>query len=199
MISIHAPREGGDDDPPVMRLLGDISIHAPREGGDMYTRSFCRLRAAFQSTPPARGATTPTPRAFATDCDFNPRPPRGGRPKKSKKLRKKPKISIHAPREGGDACFFCLSCPLEHFNPRPPRGGRHFCVSLQKMKTQFQSTPPARGATTKQFTHRRNNRFQSTPPARGATKRPMTIYGQELISIHAPREGGDRLLFFPDL
>ena len=35
MISIHAPREGGDytgaDSNPIVR---DISIHAPREGGD---------------------------------------------------------------------------------------------------------------------------------------------------------------------
>ena len=34
MISIHAPREGGDGDeaPAVQRVK--ISIHAPREGGD---------------------------------------------------------------------------------------------------------------------------------------------------------------------
>ena len=33
-ISIHAPREGGDDK--ILALTGDIeiSIHAPREGGD---------------------------------------------------------------------------------------------------------------------------------------------------------------------
>ena len=33
-----------------------ISIHAPREGGDQAARALLR-EAAFQSTPPARGAT----------------------------------------------------------------------------------------------------------------------------------------------
>ena len=33
-ISIHAPREGGDDHPPNDSPKDAISIHAPREGGD---------------------------------------------------------------------------------------------------------------------------------------------------------------------
>ena len=33
--------------------------------------------------------------------------------------------------------------------------------------------------------------FQSTPPARGATTQTATILGTLIISIHAPREGGD--------
>ena len=34
-ISIHAPREGGDTITDIdLRILLDISIHAPREGGD---------------------------------------------------------------------------------------------------------------------------------------------------------------------
>ena len=55
----------------------------------------------FQSTPPAWGATFP---AGVTDVDAG--------------------ISIHAPREGGDASFFSFMFTL-----------------------LFQSTPPARGAT----------------------------------------------------
>ena len=34
-----------------------ISIHAPREGGDDQGREHCQLSSQFQSTPPARGAT----------------------------------------------------------------------------------------------------------------------------------------------
>ena len=34
VISIHAPREGGDPDIVDKEVSGDISIHAPREGGD---------------------------------------------------------------------------------------------------------------------------------------------------------------------
>ena len=33
-ISIHAPREGGDDPKLADKLALNISIHAPREGGD---------------------------------------------------------------------------------------------------------------------------------------------------------------------
>ena len=57
-----------------------------------------------------------------------------------------------------------------NFNPRPPRGGRR-----------------VQGVSVMSFFI-----FQSTPPARGAT---MDFFGTILdmvISIHAPREGGDR-------
>ena len=37
-ISIHAPREGGDfDASDVDLIIFDISIHAPREGGDYWS------------------------------------------------------------------------------------------------------------------------------------------------------------------
>ena len=34
-ISIHAPREGGDKNESPILVDHEISIHAPREGGDM--------------------------------------------------------------------------------------------------------------------------------------------------------------------
>ena len=34
-------------------------------------------------------------------------------------------------------------------------------------------------------------RFQSTPPARGATTDIRNLHTNDSISIHAPREGGD--------
>ena len=57
-----------------------ISIHAPREGGDFLVR-FLSVR----------------------NCNFNPRPPRGGRLIYHPQKEQEQKISIHAPREGGDA------------------------------------------------------------------------------------------------
>ena len=56
-----------------------ISIHAPREGGDS---SANRCRSCW--------------------IHFNPRPPRGGRPRLKSYDREWLCISIHAPREGGD-------------------------------------------------------------------------------------------------
>ncbi len=56
----------------------------------------------------------------------------------------------------------------------------------------FQSTPPARGATTRCLEVVQLLLFQSTPPARGATGvRFFSIKMHLWISIHAPREGGD--------
>ena len=100
-------------------------------------------------------------------------------------------ISIHAPREGGDAPTPCASPAPPYFNPRPPRGGRlaHF---RRRSKDQFQSTPPARGATRPVrglccvFTD-----FNPRPPRGG---RLCPYCGSDEIgeiSIHAPREGGD--------
>ena len=57
-ISIHAPREGGDDPEDVRALNCEISIHAPREGGDLTVKRIGKIKIRFQSTPPARGATS---------------------------------------------------------------------------------------------------------------------------------------------
>ena len=79
-----------------------ISIHAPREGGD-------KARQLINIIYP----------------DFNPRPPRGGRPPGVHGKNLVRLISIHAPREGGDINIDLFS----------------------HGKQLFQSTPPARGAT----------------------------------------------------
>ena len=55
-ISIHAPREGGDNTAVLGLLQSTNSIHAPRQGGDYKGRD-----------------------CFSDTIDFNPRPPRGGR------------------------------------------------------------------------------------------------------------------------
>ena len=39
-ISIHAPREGGDDIGDILDQASNISIHAPREGGDSKDAQF---------------------------------------------------------------------------------------------------------------------------------------------------------------
>ena len=78
-ISIHAPREGGDSAQRLSVRSCQISIHAPREGGDPEQPMTADQILAFQSTPPARGATEI---ALGNRCIafyFNPRPPRGGR------------------------------------------------------------------------------------------------------------------------
>ena len=79
--------------------------HPPR-GGRLHLRDIVNARLRFQSTPPARGAT------IAVICDINAFQ----------------NVSIHTPREGGDA---------------PNRIAASIFLP-------FQSTPPARGATVRQ-------------------------------------------------
>ena len=57
-----------------------ISIHALREESDLQIPIFCIIGYKFQSTPSARRATPEAPTALYPERDFNPRPPRGGRP-----------------------------------------------------------------------------------------------------------------------
>ena len=107
--------------------------------------------------------------SLASIPHFNPRPPRGGRHFQECPRRLFWHISIHAPREGGDLLNLTLCPVLLHFNPRPPRGGRHGVTVTGGAYPEFQSTPPARGAT------------EVIAASRNAGD----------ISIHAPREGGD--------
>ena len=55
----------------------------------------------------------------------------------------------------------------------------------------FQSTPPVWGATEGRKTVTRRVVFQSTPPVWGATELLIILLIRLLISIHAPRVGGD--------
>ena len=125
-----------------------ISIHAPRAWCDNFVRGKCVDASEFQSTLPARGATSRPCLLVALTTYFNPRSPRGERryicmaylhswrfqstlPARGATQwitdNHPPRaiISIHAPREGSDR-LFSTGVPLQlHFNPRSPRGERH--------------------------------------------------------------------------
>ena len=125
-----------------------ISIHAPREGGD------------------------PTAERDVTSKEISIHAPReGGDVIVIHILSRSQIISIHAPREGGDHVLIGVELQQQDFNPRPPRGGRlrNPCIDTA------------------------TEEFQSTPPARGATDRGASYQCRRTISIHAPREGGDHL------
>ena len=152
-----------------MVAVVNISIHAPREGGDASISGAAVAHRKFQSTPPARGATV-ADGLYGFDVD----------------------ISIHAPREGGDAGGGVGVALRRHFNPRPPRGGRPQHRLLGHGCHQFQSTPPARGATCARWRLSEPEFISIHAPREGGDC--PSCYAEfldEYISIHAPREGGD--------
>ena len=103
-------------------------------------------------------------------------------------------ISIHAPRTGSDKRFQALPISGKYFNPRSPHGERQTLSSPPDFRKIFQSTLPARGATSSSASLLpARTSFQSTLPARGATVGKFIKSCEELISIHAPRTGSDLL------
>ena len=69
-------------------------------------------------------------------------------------------------------------------------------MSRRRMLRVFQSTLPARGATSLcPGYHLPHSTFQSTLPARGATIPDSTALNVVAISIHAPRTGSDQRLY----
>ena len=226
-VSIHAPARGATRWTCQRRSRTRFNPRAPR-GGRPRGRCHARPSAMFQSTRP-RGARR------ADDCrrSFQSTPPRGGRPSAEPSSGR---VSIHAPRAGGDTgssstarraarCFnpraprgarpaarrrhaIADTC----FNPRAPRGGRRWDSCRDDVGVEFQSTRPARGATTtlaqsprspddvsihapraggddrRSADPARSDVFQSTRPARGATQIGRSESALR-VSIHAPARG----------
>ena len=130
-------------------VLRGISIHAPRTGSDTLSRF-----------------------TISTFLDFNPRSPHGERRHFRDQERQVQRISIHAPRTGSDRVLTLGEVLEIDFNPRSPHGERQANIVRNIPTKEFQSTLPARGATT-------------------------WIDGQiekAIISIHAPRTGSDLVM-----
>ncbi len=148
-----------------------ISIHAPRVGGDSTGKCGPIWTRNFNPRPPCGGRRLEMGRTELHNGNFNPRPPCGGR-RGPRMGAAEFAISIHAPRVGGDlpACFcMSLSCL---FQSTPPVWGATFLSTvLRSSQPVFQSTPPVWGATRcRSSASRRYAKFQSTPPVWGATR-----------------------------
>ena len=167
-ISIHASRGGSDDKTDKPHLIGDISIHASRGGSDSeqpkqkMRRPFISIHASRGgSDPPRPPCLRPLPisihasrggsdkffeKFIFQSCYFNPRFPRGKRPRlpwfiglpapfqstlpageatiQQPGETAKQFISIHASRGGSDLHGCWPFSRVRHFNPRFPRGKR---------------------------------------------------------------------------
>ena len=176
-----------------------ISIHALREEGD---HGRCRRHSAKQ--------------------DFNPRPPRGGRPDPE---RRKPTCSKFQSTPSARRATWGVnirftitkfqSTPSARratkqrihnvtesidFNPRPPRGGRHGHEQHRPRHLTISihalREEGDEGVLTKVGSW---IEFQSTPSARRATALINGVRAEVIISIHALREEGDGVLVADDI
>ena len=189
-ISIHAPRTGSDGPPGrTTALRSDFNPRSPH--GERRCVPIKRRQAiTFQSTLPARGATLPHPRHTKLHPHFNPRSPHGERRGRGDLDAVFIVISIHAPRTGSDVAFLRFGHVEVFQSTLPARGATTKQAPAGSCK-QFQSTLPARGATSTKIFVMRWKQFQSTLPARGATGRWIWHTSDFTISIHAPRTGSD--------
>jgi len=147
-----------------------ISIHAPRTGSDDWTITSKTACARFQSTPPARGATTAGHKPCGTLKDFNPRPPHGERLIARLIITRRHIISIHAPRTGSDRTSPKILLSQQRFQSTPPaRGATDIDIHIRAAIDDFNPRPPhgERPINPRRVTNA--DIFQSTPPARGAT------------------------------
>ena len=78
LISIHAPREGGDRPVRSLVAVARISIHAPREGGDR-KQGIAVVSIKISIHAPREGGDSRRVKNNSSFINFNPRPPRGGR------------------------------------------------------------------------------------------------------------------------
>ena len=143
-----------------------ISIHAPRTGSDgALKKLFPSL--LFQSTLPARGATT-----FVVHAQ-------------------KSNISIHAPRTGSDALYFPRIAFARYFNPRSPHGERPSGQPEPPAASNFNPRSPHGERRSARTSPDVTFPFQPTLPARGATTDGDAQAPPRKISTHAPRTGSD--------
>ena len=170
-ISIHAAREGGDENIPQRLPVLGISIHAAREGGDTDTSSLSAARARFQSTPPVKAATQEAvvdaglyeisihaareggdamfTLSVAAGFLFQSTPPvKAATPSRSRNLSSNG-ISIHAAREGGDEVYGELYYPDKISIHAAREGGDDRRTVVIITCIEFQSTPPVKAATAK--------------------------------------------------
>ena len=192
-ISIHALREEGDYFAALPDCITTDFNPRPPRGGRLSTRPALICMDLFQSTPSARRAThcKNRPRHLPqisihalreegdgelhdnrrTSQDFNPRPPRGGRPQNCSREPCRHHISIHALREEGDGAG-CLIQPCEDIFQSTPSARRATAackpknpvwrISIHALREEGDSDALALNTV--------SSKFQSTPSARRATR-----------------------------
>ena len=175
--------------------VNEISIHAPRTGSDVNRFGHSPRINAFQSTLPARGATHAMFLPHTGRHYFNPRSPHGERrPPPKKERRTKTIFQSTLPARGATCCPKSKNLESPDFNPRSPHGERRKLLPNTAYNGHFNPRSPHGERRFHNVNALRLCQFQSTLPARGATTQLLVEKNFIPISIHAPRTGSDRIL-----
>ena len=168
----------------------DFNPRSPR--GERLCRYFCFRPNYYFNPRSPRGERPHTAIAIISAILFQSTLPARGATSERRRAQMLHDISIHAPREGSDCVLLLCFCVCNYFNPRSPRGERHCFFGKFIHDPEFQSTLPARGATHSSralpciscYFNPRSPRGERQSPVPGS----IILYD---ISIHAPREGSD--------
>ena len=107
-------------------------------------------------------------------------------------------ISIHAPRVGGDSVRHFTLPGFHYFNPRPPCGGRQTSLNNSSRCVEFQSTPPVWGATKRRIYHLLKTRyFNPRPPCGGRLGQGRIVTGRMTFQSTPPVWGATSGVLLP--
>ena len=188
--SPHGERRHQFSRPPPPNHFNPRSPHGERPNNSQTLT----LQTPFQSTLPARGATTAiiacnqshdiisihAPRTGSDLLSFQPSrkwrgisihaPRTGSDAAVNAAIGQFADISIHAPRTGSDAPSASRLTASRHFNPRSPHGERRSSSPGGHQHARISIHAPRTGSDADGLTPQRIQiKFQSTLPARGAT------------------------------
>ncbi len=184
------PVKGATRPDPRQQRARIVSIRAPREGGDLWWMKGLNADEGFQSAPPVKGATIAALHHVVIHLVSIRAPREGGDGRERSPARPMP-VSIRAPREGGDELYGDWHDYAGMFQSAPPVKGATAKTAAARANAKFQSAPPVKGATGCRFPSCPSFQFQSAPPVKGATQEFERIVQEIEVSIRAPREGGD--------
>ena len=176
-----------------LRRGAEFQSTLPARGATLVFVALCGT-LSFQSTLPARGATEHGSQISLHISHFNPRSPHGERRHTARLNMLLSIISIHAPRTGSDGTAYITNGRAFSISIHAPRTGSDWADrgDNRRLWDFNPRSPHGERLSLSQVADKSRSSFQSTLPARGATSAVAAgIFTQE-ISIHAPRTGSDQ-------
>ena len=168
-----------------------ISIHAPRTGSDLSRNAFWICAKNFNPRSPHGERQTGSENHLRDTTFQSTLPARGATGANVGNMRTSKKFQSTLPARGATASCSAESCLPRYFNPRSPHGERLTGSRYFSFSAYFNPRSPHGERLRSENNVNIRVLFQSTLPARGATTDFSYMGIADSISIHAPRTGSD--------